>query len=68
MGIFRQAHGAGYRAGMTSPKWRQRSDDTKVMVQPENPYKGRWQFLLHMLWEFGYDEGFRKRILGSNHA
>ena len=68
MGIFRKAYGAGCRAGMAPPLWRLRRNGTKVIDLPVNPYKGRWQCFLRTLWEFGYDDELRKRVLGRPHA
>lgn len=70
MSLFSKAYGAGNRAGRAEPKvgWLDPVKGTKVLLRPSNPYRLRRQFILRALWDVGYDEGLRQRVMGWANA
>lgn len=59
---FRQAHGAGYRAGRAPRRLQVREDGTKVLIAPVCPYTGRWQALQRFAWGEGLRTGTMEQL------
>lgn len=68
MGIFTKAYYAGKRAGRVRTPLIYRADGKKTIAKPYNPYRLNRQFFLRVLWEMGYDEGLRQRLMERKHA
>lgn len=61
---LKRAYGGGFRAGM-APRRLVRPGGTrgiKVLVEPTNPYTGRWQFFERIAYDFGVHDGTMKQL------
>lgn len=59
---IKRAYGAGYRGGMTPRATRRNPDGTKHLVEPRNPYTGRFQFFERLAYEQGVHAGTMRSL------
>jgi hypothetical protein len=59
--MINSTYGAGYRAGLASPKFTLMLNGTKVLKLPECPFP-TYRFISRLLWDEGFRVGMIKKL------